>query len=412
MAYITCKKCGCQMSDKSEACPVCGTPVENLENAEAPMMPPPVPEQPADAEAPKENTPTEVQHQKVEPTQSLSYPTSEQTISPLQRYKKWIIIGGIIVVVLIVIAIVISITTKKKTSPAINESVAEVVQQAEQQISKGMPIIPIKYINVKDVRHYKKDADNIYKVSYDIYFPKEIPDGSTYIFANGVFREVYPHNVTELIRIHLADKSKYRSRDREEDAATYVKEVIQQKVFYTDAAIPYFGWLLNFGDKIDSAPEEDAYLQNVNVSLKENLYIPSQLLQMQLKTEYINEDFPNGVSSKYYTYDIAQSCMVDAMFLAIRQDDMQTMANIVAHKIYEKYYSGELARLDGQKLLLSLVDKVRFGEDRLYIDVTSALVFKDEYFLDDVDYTTIVEVPYKDYQNLWTDRMKVIFNLQ
>ena len=27
MAYINCKKCGCQMSDKSEACPMCGTPV-------------------------------------------------------------------------------------------------------------------------------------------------------------------------------------------------------------------------------------------------------------------------------------------------------------------------------------------------------------------------------------------------
>lgn len=27
MAYITCKHCGCQMSDKSEACPVCGAPV-------------------------------------------------------------------------------------------------------------------------------------------------------------------------------------------------------------------------------------------------------------------------------------------------------------------------------------------------------------------------------------------------
>jgi len=25
MSYITCKQCGCQMSDKSEACPVCGT---------------------------------------------------------------------------------------------------------------------------------------------------------------------------------------------------------------------------------------------------------------------------------------------------------------------------------------------------------------------------------------------------
>ena len=29
MAYIECKKCGTRMSDKSEACPVCGTPVNN-----------------------------------------------------------------------------------------------------------------------------------------------------------------------------------------------------------------------------------------------------------------------------------------------------------------------------------------------------------------------------------------------
>lgn len=27
MALINCKKCGCQMSDKSEACPICGMPV-------------------------------------------------------------------------------------------------------------------------------------------------------------------------------------------------------------------------------------------------------------------------------------------------------------------------------------------------------------------------------------------------
>jgi len=33
MAYITCKQCGCQMSDKSEACPVCGSPVKgNIED--------------------------------------------------------------------------------------------------------------------------------------------------------------------------------------------------------------------------------------------------------------------------------------------------------------------------------------------------------------------------------------------
>lgn len=33
MAYITCKQCGCQMSDKSEACPVCGAPVRgNIED--------------------------------------------------------------------------------------------------------------------------------------------------------------------------------------------------------------------------------------------------------------------------------------------------------------------------------------------------------------------------------------------
>ena len=36
MGYITCKHCGCQMSDKSEACPVCGNPVwEDVTQKEA-----------------------------------------------------------------------------------------------------------------------------------------------------------------------------------------------------------------------------------------------------------------------------------------------------------------------------------------------------------------------------------------
>lgn len=34
MGYITCKNCGCQMSDKSEACPMCGTVVEENSNSE------------------------------------------------------------------------------------------------------------------------------------------------------------------------------------------------------------------------------------------------------------------------------------------------------------------------------------------------------------------------------------------
>lgn len=28
MGTITCKKCGCQMSEQSESCPVCGTSVK------------------------------------------------------------------------------------------------------------------------------------------------------------------------------------------------------------------------------------------------------------------------------------------------------------------------------------------------------------------------------------------------
>lgn len=33
MSYITCKHCGCQMSDKSEACPVCGASINDNEEA-------------------------------------------------------------------------------------------------------------------------------------------------------------------------------------------------------------------------------------------------------------------------------------------------------------------------------------------------------------------------------------------
>ena len=30
MAYIYCKSCGTQMSDKSEACPMCGSPISQM----------------------------------------------------------------------------------------------------------------------------------------------------------------------------------------------------------------------------------------------------------------------------------------------------------------------------------------------------------------------------------------------
>ena len=36
MGYIQCKHCGAQMSDKSEACPVCGTPVDGAMPPELP----------------------------------------------------------------------------------------------------------------------------------------------------------------------------------------------------------------------------------------------------------------------------------------------------------------------------------------------------------------------------------------
>ena len=46
MAYIQCKHCGAQMSDKSEACPVCGTPVDGA-------MPPELPTEQNSGQAPK-----------------------------------------------------------------------------------------------------------------------------------------------------------------------------------------------------------------------------------------------------------------------------------------------------------------------------------------------------------------------
>ena len=46
MGYIQCKHCGAQMSNKSEACPVCGTPVDGA-------MPPELPTEQSSSEQEK-----------------------------------------------------------------------------------------------------------------------------------------------------------------------------------------------------------------------------------------------------------------------------------------------------------------------------------------------------------------------
>lgn len=93
MAYIKCKFCGAQMSDKSEACPVCGAPVENLSLPETPIM-----------EQPQEKN----------------------------MQKKWFFIGGFIVVV---IGIIIALWAIYLSRTGMNSSIYKPL--SEKEIAKA-----------------------------------------------------------------------------------------------------------------------------------------------------------------------------------------------------------------------------------------------------------------------------------
>lgn len=406
MAYITCKKCGCQMSDKSEACPVCGTPV--VEEA-APQMPPPVP--PISEAQPQPVIEPQPRHS--EQAQVTSYPTNEQVAqTPLQRYKKWIIIGGA-AAALFILLIVILLAVRKKNSVVGNaEAIAtsESVQQKESPKENALPA-DLEYHNFKTIRYYRYDEENITRVSYDIDFPKTIPSGRTSSLADILVWDVSsPYGVGERITRAVEETFKYRTQRPDEDAISYIEEVISQGFFYTDILIPCLAKYQKFGEPLTQVPNEgDGYVQEAKVNLKGDLYIPTKILQMELTREYINEDFPNGITRKYYIYDIQNDKKTDAISLAVKDEWLQVLYQKVAIKIFQKYTSGEVKSIS----CLCSPDKVRLGRDRLYLDMTDEIAFSDEYeSLIEENVHTIVEMPYVDYKDFWTDRLKELFNLQ
>ena len=130
MAYIQCKHCGAQMSDKSEACPVCGTPV----NGE---LPPELPQ--------------------------------EATKKPL---NKWIIVGSVAAVILIgAIVGIVAIAKNTGTGSSIYKPLADSkVEKLYQSTNDyGMMDYQSFYSMVRqmaDASEAQGEADKYKKLSY------------------------------------------------------------------------------------------------------------------------------------------------------------------------------------------------------------------------------------------------------
>lgn len=135
MALINCKKCGCQMSDKSEACPVCGTPVEaNVDEhdktQEAKTTPPPLEPTPQqnNNEASQTKLPEPVSPENNPPTPPL--PTPSQ---PKKKGKTGLIIGIVAGVLVIAAGIAVFVMKSNKEQALFEQQAEYELQMLEQQ---------------------------------------------------------------------------------------------------------------------------------------------------------------------------------------------------------------------------------------------------------------------------------------
>ena len=126
MAFISCKKCGCQMSDKSEACPICGTPVDMYPDSKS-----------TEEQGASGKTNETLDNESPETAQ----PLPESIIQPItgkeKKNPKALIIGITAAVILIGAITLASIVTpkkreKKQEEPETNNPIAEQTVQPEQ----------------------------------------------------------------------------------------------------------------------------------------------------------------------------------------------------------------------------------------------------------------------------------------
>lgn len=140
MALISCKKCGCQMSDKSEACPVCGTPVEanvdeHNKTQEVETTPPPLEptSQQNNTEVPQTKQPELVSPENKPPTPPSPAPEQPKPEQPKEKGKTGLIIG-IVAGVLVIAAVIAVFVMKSNKEQALFEQQAEYeLQMLEQQ---------------------------------------------------------------------------------------------------------------------------------------------------------------------------------------------------------------------------------------------------------------------------------------
>ena len=141
MALISCKKCGCQMSDKSEACPVCGTPVEanvdeHNKTQEVETTPPPLEPttQQNNNEGSQTKQPETVSTENNPPTPPPAAPSQPKLEQPKEKGKTGLIIGIVLAVVLVIAVVAYFMLNNKKQEHLLAEKEAYYEQQlAEQQ---------------------------------------------------------------------------------------------------------------------------------------------------------------------------------------------------------------------------------------------------------------------------------------
>ena len=118
MALINCKKCGCQMSDKSEACPLCGMPVG------------------ADVDEYNKKIETKTVIQAEVPSE-MNAPAPSGTVSPNSKKNKTPIWIGIIaaITMVIVVAVLLLMKGKKKKQEKQAASIEQLLseQRAEYE---------------------------------------------------------------------------------------------------------------------------------------------------------------------------------------------------------------------------------------------------------------------------------------
>lgn len=189
MGYITCKKCGCEMSDKSEACPVCGATVGESLASETEQI-----------------QKTETVRQEI----LCENKCSKLKIGP--------IIGGIAVVIIAVAVILLLIITNDKQTP---ENTAPVIccdtVSSISEIETGIPNESTNKAVGNDIPEnftYERYNNDLFgfELDYPSFFEmdaaSESSDGCVFTYGDCEIISYGSYNVHDCTIGEILDKSK------------------------------------------------------------------------------------------------------------------------------------------------------------------------------------------------------------